>query len=170
MLQLGNVKGVVIKYYRKPKPETMKKNREVYADIFLSEIKWLRENIQTLTQSKNKFLIDMYTILITGSRKITPKMASAIQNSIEKCKNSPVYNSDLKEEAQLKVKPILEKIALVEGMIPKTDTQTLRFVGNVKTYVKANYRITKKQMESLNKVYKRVSKNLFDKGNKDETN
>ena len=55
-------------------------------------------------------------------------------------------------------------------MIPKTDTQTLRFVGNVKTYVKANYRITKKQMESLNKVYKRVSKNLFDKGNKDETN
>ena len=36
-----------------------------------------------------------------------------------------------------------------------------RFVQNVKTYVKNNYRITKKQMEGLNKVYKRVSKNLF---------
>ena len=158
------------KFYRKPKPETMRKNREKYAEAYKDEITWFKENIQTLQKSKNKFLIDMYQILITGSRKLTPKMESAIMNGIERCKNSPVYNSDLKEEAQLKVKPILEKIALVEGMIPKTDTQTLRFVGNVKTYVKANYRITKKQMDSLNKVYKRVSKNLFDKGNKDETN
>ena len=126
-------------FYRKPKPETMKKNRESYAKVFKEEMSWLKDNLQTLGKVKNKFLIDMYTIMVSGSRKITPKMASAIKNSIEKCKNSPVYNSDLKEEARLKIQPILEKIIMVESMVPKSETQTLRFVQNVKTYVKANY-------------------------------
>ena len=145
------------RFYRKPKPETMKKNREIYADVFIQEIKWFKENLQTLTETKNKFMIEMYTILISGSRKITPKMASAIKNGIKKCKNNPRFNDELRVEAEAKMKPILEKIVFVENMIPETQPQTLRFVQNVKTYVKNNYRITKKQMEGLNKVYKRVS-------------
>ena len=40
------------KFYRKPKPETMKKNREFYADAFEKEIKWLKANLQTLTETK----------------------------------------------------------------------------------------------------------------------
>ena len=145
------------RFYRKPKPETMRKNREIYADVFIQEIKWFKENLQTLTETKNKFMIEMYTILITGNRKITPKMASAIKNGIKKCKNNPRFNDELRIEAEAKMKPILEKIVFVENMIPETQPQTLRFVQNVKTYVKNNYRITKKQMEGLNKVYKRVS-------------
>ena len=70
------------KFYRKPTPETMKKNRETYIKLYKEEIKWLKENLQTLTETKNKFMIEMYTILITGSRKITPKMADAIKNGI----------------------------------------------------------------------------------------
>ena len=155
------------RFYRKPKPETMKKNRESYSEIFKDEMKWLKENVSTMTQANNKFLLDMYQILISGSRKITPKMAQAIKNSIEKCKNSPVYNSDLKAEAQEKIQPILEKIIFVEGMAEKKGDNALGFVRNVKEYVKANYRISKKQMESLNKVYKRVSEDLF-KGDKNE--
>ena len=155
------------RFYRKPKPETMKKNRESYSEIFKDEMKWLKENVSTMTQANNKFLLDMYQILISGSRKITPKMAQAIKNSIEKCKNSPVYNSDLKAEAQEKIQPILEKIIFVEGMAEKKGDKALGFVRNVKEYVKANYRISKKQMESLNKVYKRVSEDLF-KGDKNE--
>ena len=73
--QIGNNMN---RFYRKPKPETMKKNRESYAEIFEKEIKWLKENLQTLTQHKHKFLIEMYTILISGSRKVTPKMATAL--------------------------------------------------------------------------------------------
>ena len=60
------------KFYRKPKPETMKKNRETYAEVFKEEISWIKDNLQDLTQNKHKFLIDMYTILVTGSRKVTP--------------------------------------------------------------------------------------------------
>ena len=73
------------RFYRKPKPETMKKNRETYAEVFKEEISWIKDNLQDLTQNKHKFLIDMYTILVTGSRKVTPKMASAIKSSILKC-------------------------------------------------------------------------------------
>tara|TARA_B100000073_G_scaffold76306_1_gene57623 strand:+ start:327 stop:791 length:465 start_codon:yes stop_codon:yes gene_type:complete len=151
------------KYYRKPKPETMKKNRESYSEIFKQEISWLKDNLQTLTESKNKFLIDMYTILITGSRKITPKMASAIKNGIEKCKNSPLYNPELQAEAEAKLKPILEKIVMVERLAEKKNDKAQTFVRSVKQYVQMNYRITKKQMEGLNKVYKRCSEDLFKK-------
>ena len=104
------------KFYRKPKPETMKKNREFYAETFEREIEWLKENVSLLTQYKHKFLIEMYTILITGSRKVTPKMVTAIQNSIEKCKNNPLYNEELREEANKKIQPILSKINMVMAM------------------------------------------------------
>ena len=154
-------------FYRKPKPETMRKNREVYADIFREEIEWFKENIQTVQKSKNKFLVDMYTIMITGSRKITPKMATAIRNSIEKCKNNPLYNPELKTEAMEKLKPILEKIVMVERLAESKNDKAQTFVRSVKQYVQMNYRITKKQMDGLNKVYKRCSEDLFKKDEDD---
>ena len=151
------------KFYRKPKPETMKKNRETYTEVFKEEISWIKDNLQTLTQNKHKFLIDMYTILITGSRKVTPKMATAIKNSIEKCKNNPSYNELLRIEAKEKLQPILGKINVVLAMAEAKNDKAVDFIKNVQSYVKTNYRITKKQMEALNKVHKRVSENLFDK-------
>ena len=149
------------RFYRKPKPETVRKNREVYADLFKEEIEWFKENIQTVQKSKNKFLVDMYTIMITGSRKITPKMATAIRNSIEKCKNNPLYNPELKTEAMEKLKPILEKIVMVERLAESKNDKAQTFVRSVKQYVQMNYRITKKQMEGLNKIYKRCTEDLF---------
>ena len=150
------------KYYKKPSPETMKKNREEYQKLYSREISWLKDNLQTLTQAKNKFLIEMYTILISGGRKITPKMSDAIKNGIVRCSQSPVYNSDLKAEAQEKIQPILEKILFVEQLAQQKGDKALGFITNIKEYVKTNYRITKKQMTALNKVYKRVSEDLFD--------
>ena len=156
------------KFYRKPKPETMKKNRENYAKAYVDEMKWLKENLSTITKSKNKFLLDMYTILVTGSRKITPKMESAIINGITRCKNNPLYNKELREEADDKLKPILSKINVVMSMAEARNDKAVDFIKSVDKYVRNNYRITKKQMEGLNKVYKRVSENLF-KGDENET-
>ena len=147
----------------------MRKNRESYKEVFKEEIYWFKENIQTVQKSKNKFLVDMYTIMITGSRKITPKMASAIKNSIEKCKNNPLYNPELKTEAMEKLKPILEKIVMVERLAESKNDKAQTFVRSVKQYVQMNYRITKKQMEGLNKIYKRCTEDLF-KGDDGETN
>jgi len=148
-------------YYKKPSPETMKKNRETYLKLYKDEIKWLKGNLQTLTETKNKFMIDMYTILITGGRKITPKMADAIKNGIGRCKSNPHFNEDVKEHQEAKLKPILEKIAMVERLAESKNDKAVPFIQNVKEYVKNNYRVTKKQMEALNKVYKRCSEDLF---------
>jgi hypothetical protein len=149
------------KFYRKPLPETMKTNRESYIKLYKEEIKWLKDNLQILTATKNKFMIDMYTILVTGSRKITPKMADAIKNGIGRCMKNPKFNPILKTEAEAKLKPILEKIAMVERLAESKNDKAIPFIQNVKQYVKTNYRVTKKQMEALNKVYKRCSEDLF---------
>ena len=154
------------RFYRKPKPETMRKNRESYKQIFKREMSWLKENVAKLTQNKHKFLIDMYQILITGSRKVTPKMASTIKSSIEKCKNNPLYNEELREEADKKLQPILGKINVVKAMAESKDDYSVDFIKDVEKYVRNNYRITKKQMAGLNKVYKRLT-NLFEGDNND---
>ena len=148
-------------FYRKPKPETMKTNREIARTQYKEEMEWLKDNLDTLAKTKNKFMIEMYTILVSGSRKITPKMADAIKNGIERCKNNPKFNPVLKTEAEAKLKPILEKIAMVERLAESKGDRALEFIQNVKQYVKNNYRVTKKQMTALNKVYKRCSEDLF---------
>ena len=150
------------KFYRKPKPETMKKNRESYAEIFKEEISWLKENLQTLTQCKHKFLIEMYTILISGSRKVTPKMATAIQTSINKCQADARYNENVRKMEEVRLEPIMGKINVVLAMAEAKNDKAVDFIKNVQSYVKTNYRITKKQMEALNKVHKRVSEDLFE--------
>ena len=139
----------------------MQKNREDYKKLYVNEIKWLKSNLQTLTLTKNKFMIDMYTILITGNRKITPKMGDAIKNGVQRCKSSPRFNPELQTEAEAKLQPILEKIAIVERLAESKNDKGLEFIQNVKQYVKTNYRVTKKQMSALNKVYKRCSEDLF---------
>ena len=156
--QIGNNMN---RFYKKPKPETMKKNREYFQANFKDEIKWLKDNLQTLTETKNKFLIEMYTILITGNRKITTKMIDAIRNGIKRCNNNPRFNPVLQTEAEAKLKPIMEKIAMVERLAESKNDKALEFIQNVKNYVKTNYKVTKKQMEALNKVYKRCSEDLF---------
>ena len=156
------------KFYRKPKPETMKKNRETYAEVFKEEISWIEDNLQDLTQNKHKFLIEMYTILVTGSRKVTPKMATAIKSSIIKCKGDPRYNETIRKVEEMRLEPILGKINVVLAMAEAKNDKGVDFIKNVQNYVKTNYRITKKQMEALNKVHKRVSEDLFNEGDKDE--
>ena len=149
-------------FYRKPKPETMKTNREIARTQYKEEMEWLKDNLDTLTKTKNKFMIEMYTILVSGGRKITPKMADAIKNGIERCKNNPKFNPLLQTEAKAKLQPILEKIAMVERLAEQKNDKALEFIQNVKEYVKTSYHITKKQMTALNKVYKRVSEDLFE--------
>ena len=156
--QIGNNMN---KFYRKPKPETIQKNRETYAELYKEEIKWFGENLQTLIETKNKFMIEMANILVTGSRKITPKMGDAIKNGISRCNNNPKFNPVLQIEAEAKLKPILEKIAMVEKLAESKNDKALGFIQNVREYVTNNYRVTKKQMEALNKVYKRCSEDLF---------
>ena len=144
-------------YYKKPKPSTMKANREIARKHFKKELKWLKDNIDKLTKNKHKFLIEMYMILATGNRRFTDKMLSATRKSIKKCMNNPNYNVLLKTEAAEKIRPILEKINTVLIRAEVKEHRSVGFIENIKDYVLRNYRITPKQMESLNKIYKELN-------------
>ena len=154
------------KFYRKPKPETMKVNRDLARTQYKEEMIWLKDNLTKLGQYKNKFLVEMYTIMVSGSRKLTPKMVSSIREGIERCKKNPKYNPELLEEANEKFKPVISKINMVLAMAEARKDKAVPFVQNILEYVKNNFHITKKQMNALNKVYKRVSEDLFEKGDK----
>tara|TARA_B100000131_G_scaffold277242_1_gene280948 strand:+ start:50 stop:520 length:471 start_codon:yes stop_codon:yes gene_type:complete len=147
----------------------MRKNREFYKATFAKEINWCKENMELIKD--DKFLIDMYTILITGSRKMTPKMVEAIHKGME----NPMYDPIKKLERMEKIRPILGKITMVEAMVEAKDLNkndhykqnysALPFIKSVKKQLMKNGKLSEKQMQSLNKIYKR-----YNKGDVDETN
>ena len=144
-------------FYKKPKPSTMKANREIARKHFKKELKWLKDNIDKLTKNKHKFLIEMYMILVTGNRRFTDKMLSATRKSIKKCMNNPNYNVLMKTEADEKIRPILSKINIVLIQAESKGHRGIGFIESIKDYVLKNYRITQKQMEALNKIYKELN-------------
>ena len=149
-------------FYRAPKPETKLKNREEYKNLYLTEIKWLKDNLTLLKD--DKFMIDMYTILITGSRKMSSKMITAVRTNM----NSPQYDTVAMIERQEKIKPILEKMNMVLELVKEMDEgkddyyiknySPLSFVTSIINQLKTRGKLSEKQMAGLNKVYKRYMK------------
>ena len=135
----------------------MKANREIARKHFKKELKWLKDNIDKLTKNKHKFLIEMYMILVTGNRRFTDKMLSATRKSIKNCMNNPNYNVLLKTEADEKIRPIMAKINIVLIQAESKKHNGIKFINSVKDYVLKNYRITPKQIKSLNKIYKELN-------------
>ena len=149
-------------YYRKAKPETQKKNREENKKLYSTERKWLGDNLELL--KGDKFMMDMYTILITGNRKMTPKMIEAVRRNM----NSPQYDTVTMIERQEKLKPIFEKINMVFTLVKEVDEgkddyyiknySAFSFVTSIMNQLKTRGTLTEKQMAGLNKVYKKYMK------------
>ena len=153
---------MMVNYYHKTNPETKRKNREEYKNLYLTEIKWLKDNLTLLKD--DKFMIDMYTILVTGSRKMSPKMVEAVRKNM----NSPQYDTVQMIERQEKIKPILEKINMVLELVKEMDKgkddyyiknySPLSFVTSIMNQLKTRGKLSEKQMAGLNKVYKKYIK------------
>ena len=149
-------------YYRKAKPETQLKNRELNEQLYPTEIKWLKDNLTLLKD--DKFMMDMYTILITGSRKMSPKMIEAVRKNMD----SPRYDPVAMIERQEKIKPILEKINMVFTLVKEVDEgkddyyiknySAFSFVTSIMNQLKTRGKLSEKQMAGLNKVYKKYMK------------
>ena len=154
--------SMVASYYRKAKPETQKKNREENIKLYSPERKWFGDNLELL--KGDKFMMDMYTILITGNRKMTPKMIEAVRSNM----NSPQYDTVTMIERQEKIKPILEKIQMVLELVKEMDEgkddyyiknySPLSFVTSIMNQLKGRGTLSEKQMAGLNKVYKKYIK------------
>ena len=140
----------------------MKKNRELYKELYPKELAWCRENIEHF--KNDKFMFDMYTILITGSRKMTPKMVEAVQKAMVNPKYDPIKMIERRD----KMKPILEKINRVWELVAEVDEgkndwylanySALPFVNSLKKQFESNAMLSEKQMSALNNVYKKYMK------------
>lgn len=150
------------KFYKKASIETMTKNKELYKKNYSKEIEWFKSNLNEI--KSNNFLMDMYLILITGSRKISPKMLDSIHKSM----NNPMYDKIRKIERMETIKPIMEKINLIHNIVFEADKEknqyyrdnfsALNFVESIKKQLESKGKLSEKQMGSLNKIYKRYTK------------
>ena len=88
--------------------------------------------------------------------------------AVQKAMTNPMYDKIKRIERMDKIKPILGKITMVEAMVEAKDNDkdkyykqnysALPFVKSVKKQLLKNGKLSEKQMEALNKVYKKYNK------------
>tara|TARA_Y100000310_G_scaffold323972_1_gene385186 strand:- start:137 stop:598 length:462 start_codon:yes stop_codon:yes gene_type:complete len=149
-------------YYRKPKPETILKNKETNKKLYSKEIKWIEDNMEHI--KSNNFLTEMYSILISGRRKMTPKMIESVRKSM----NNSIYDPVERIERKQIIEPILEKINVVLKIVKEKDKNKssyylthfspIPFIESVKKQLETKLLLSEKQMSALNKIYKRYTK------------
>jgi len=147
----------------KSKMDWVKHNKTKYK----SEIKSLTEIINTQTKSGivvNQFTADMLLALRSG-RKITFKMEEAIHNILKR--NQPEFI-----ETRTKwVESVVPKINLIISRVVLTDwtegyrAGVLHFLESVKKQAISRMTLSDKQMSALEKMYKKIEKNIEKKKN-----
>tara|TARA_R110002073_G_scaffold222688_1_gene382859 strand:- start:112 stop:555 length:444 start_codon:yes stop_codon:yes gene_type:complete len=142
----------------------VEKNEKEFG-VQLIELKKIIERQVLATGNSDQFTSDMLVAIKTG-RKITPKMEAAINKIIRV--NSP--DEMLKREEW--VQKVVPKLMMVENLIDDTNwtedykVNTARFVSSIIKQAKSRKTLSKKQMESVSKIYARVKKNIEKSENK----
>ena len=157
------------RFYKKPSADKMKERREEYKKIYSEEMSWFKENMGMI--KGDKFLLEMYAILVSGGRPMSEKMIGAVRKAMVNPKYDPIKRIKQKEKMQ----PILEKINRVWELVAEIDEgkndyylanySALPFVNSIKEQATNNLKISEKQLKALNKVYTRYKKQ-FDNKNK----
>tara|TARA_Y100001963_G_C6763823_1_gene441107 strand:+ start:1568 stop:2065 length:498 start_codon:yes stop_codon:yes gene_type:complete len=160
-------------FYKKAKPETIKKRKEEYAELYKEEIKWLSTN--DLIKGNN-FLLDMLLILKTGKRPFSEKMLGAVRKAMKDPRYDVVEGIKRKE----KIRPILDKVNVLYDLVEEIDSNkssyyqqnysSLNFVKSLKKQLETRMSLTEKQMLALNKVFKRYNKQMENMLKKSEKN
>ena len=152
------------RFYKKAKPETIEKRKQEYNELYSKQIEWFEANMKLIKE--NTFLVDMYTILTTGSRPISEKMLSSINASMNNWRYDPVERTKREE----KFKPILEKINMLKDMVEAVDGNRIHtrfsaygFVTSLMEQAKGRLSLSEKQMSALNKCWKKYKIKFEDK-------
>ena len=133
-------------------------NSKLYGD----KIKSLKEIVNRQVKSagsSDQFTSDMLLALISG-RKITDKMVACIDNIIER--DNPKYQA----ERYKWLESVVPKINLVIDSVEKTSwtsgykRNTTSFLKDISKQAKGRMSLSNKQMEAVNKVYKKIIKNI----------
>ena len=133
-------------------------NKKEFGVQIIALKKIIEEQVRAGTQSDG-FTSDMLVAMQSG-RKITEKMASAINNIIKKNSPEELYKRDDW------VARVVPKIMMVKNMLDETTwtvgykNETVRFFDSVIKQAKSRKNLSKKQMEAVSKIYVRIKKNI----------
>ena len=133
--------------------------------VQIIELKKIIESQIRAAGKSDEFTSDMLVALVSG-RKITPKMEEAISNIIKR--NSP--EEQFKRDEWLQ--SVLPKLVMVKEQINFTSwsndykTGSVNFMDSIIKQAKGRKSLSKKQMESVSKMYARIKNNINKKGDK----
>ena len=133
--------------------------------VQIIELKKIIENQITAAGKSDEFTSDMLVALVSGM-KITLKMEEAINNIIKR--NSP--EEQFKRDEWLQ--SVLPKLVMVKEQINFTSwsneykTGSVNFMESIIKQAKGRKSLSKKQMESVSKMYARIKNNINKKGDK----
>ena len=133
--------------------------------VKIIELKKIIESQIRAAGKSDEFTSDMLVALVSG-RKITPKMEEAINNIIKR--NSP--EEQFKRDEWLQ--SVLPKLVMVKEQINFTSwsneykTGSVNFMESIIKQAKGRKSLSKKQMESVSKMYARIKNNINKKGDK----
>ena len=142
------------RYYKPPSKETIENRKKEFSEKFSNEIKELRRIIHTCP--RDEFVLSMYNVLNSGSRPFTSKMYISVKKII---RNSTPDKLKKKEE---KINSIVGKLMMVKEMIEVVDGGRIAtgysaygFIMDIKDQAEKRMGLSRKQMEAVNKVYKK---------------
>ena len=110
------------------------------------------------------FVKNMHKVLITGSRPFTEQMHASTISALA----NPEFDEAKMVEQKANAKGLIEKVNMVHDLVIEVDNEkhsyyitnysAIPFVTSVKEQIEKRYWLSKKQMETLNRVYKKYLK------------
>ena len=150
--------------YLTPKNKWVEKN-QIHFGTRITALENIIKTQVKATGTSDEFTSNMLVALKSG-RKITPKMEDAINSIVDR--NKP---EELVKRADW-VESVVPKIMMVTNLIKETSWTTNykygkeSFLESIKKQAMSNMRLSKKQMEVVNNIYKQCKKNIEKNENK----
>ena len=151
------------RFYKKPKKETIQKRQLEFSKKYTPEIKWLETN--PIAKNDN-FLMDMLNVLKSGERPFSEKM----HMSVKKAMTNPRFDIKKNIELKGKIDTIKKKVDILIYLVRSVDEKkssyyvdnysAIGFVHSIRNQLDEGRYLSKKQLQALNKVFKRYTKSM----------
>lgn len=147
---------------RQLKSNADKDRKEIYSKKYVNLIERLNE--LSKMGKLYGFVKDMHRVLVTGSRPFTDQMHASTISAL----SGSAFDEAKMVEQKASAKGLIEKVNIVHDLVIEVDNEkhsyyitnysAIPFVTSVKEQVEKRYWLSKKQMETLNRVYKKYLK------------
>ena len=151
------------KFYKKPNKETIQKRQLEFSKKYTQEIKWLETNP---TVKNDNFLMDMLKVLKSGERPFSEKM----HMSVKKAMTNPRFDIKKNIELKGKIDAIKQKVDVLVDLVKSVDEHkgeyyiqnysAITFVRSIQNQLDEGRYLSKKQLQALNKVFKRYTTSM----------